>query len=694
MTGVVLRKGENTALPEDVSTVKVVVGWSEADGEPHDVDGAALLLTHAGRVRSDEDFVFYNQPSAADGAVQHLGRAVTEGGRQEAVGLDLEAMPDDIHVLAVTASLSTGTFGDLQGLHLSLSDQAGQPLATFMIDDASSETAFLFGEIYRRNGSWKVRAVGQGWASGLAGLATDFGVTVDDSPEDDDSPEPDEDALQAPTTTASESSSDDSLALGAAPDEVAEAPGATLPPAAAASPARRRRGVRTVKAPARQMATRPVSKLADDPNWQMARLFSVSGVGSADEQEKRATSALLSTMLGVKPFARAICARLGAPAGNVETFLEVQFPKGEGKVVPDGVLRVVRGQRRWTALLEVKTGTGQLRAEQVENYVDVARAQGFDVVVTLSNEIAPSAGDHPVAVDQRKLKKVALHHLSWAEVLHEARMVHQHQGVPDATQNWILAELIRYLEHPKSGAAGFDDMGASWVPVREAVAAGTLRPSDRKVPAVAHSWQRLVRHLVLRLSADLGVTVTEPTRRGTRGDAGSRSSELATGLATEGRLPATLRVPGAAGVLDVVADLRTTRVRVGTAVAAPQDGTNHRRVQWILRQLREAPDDVLVEVQFARHTETTCEQLKDLREGPGPLLAGQTKDVVGFVLSRTYPLGTKRSGVKGAFIPSVTDAVESFYSLVLQPLQAWVPSAPKLSDDSVEDVPAVLDPDV
>ncbi|GAB4066135.1 TerD family protein [Angustibacter speluncae] len=693
MTGVALRKGENTSLPEDVSTVKVVVGWSEADGEPHDVDGAALLLTEAGRVRSDADFVFYNQPSAADGAVQHLGRAVTDGGRQEAVGLDLEAIPDDIHVLAVTASLTAGTFGDLHGLYLSLSDQAGQPIASFMIDDASSETAFLFGEIYRRNGSWKLRAVGQGWASGLAGLATDFGVTVDDSPEDDESPQHREDAPEAPAT-ATESFSEDSVSEVPAPDEVAHA---RLEPSSSivtASPARRRRGVRTVKAPARQAATRPVSKLADDPNWQMARLFSVSGVGSADEQEKRATSALLSTMLSVKPFARAICARLGAPAGNVETFLEVQFAKGEGKVVPDGVLRVVRGQRRWTALLEVKTGTGQLRAEQVENYVDVARTQGFDVVVTLSNEIAPSAGDHPVVVDQRKLKKVALHHLSWAEVLHEARMVHQHQGVPDATQHWILSELIRYLEHPKSGAAGFDDMGASWVPVREAVAAGTLRPSDRKVPAVAHSWQRLVRHLMLRLSADLGVTVTEPTRRGSRVDAASRSQDLVTGLATEGRLPATLRVPGAAGALDIVADLRTTRVRVGTAVAAPQEGTSHRRVQWILRQLREAPDDVLVEVQFARHSETTCEQLKDLREGPGPLLAGQTKDVAGFVLSRTYPLGTKRSGVKGAFIPSVTDAVESFYSLVLQPLQAWVPSAPKLSDDSVEDVPAVLDPDV
>ena len=77
-------------------------------------------------------------------------------------------------------------------------------------------------------------------------------------------------------------------------------------------------------------------------------------------------------------------------------------------------------------------------------------------------------------------RKVGLHHISWSEVLHEAQMQLAHRGVEDRVQAWLLAELIRYLEHPRSGAAGFDDMGAAWVPVREAVAASTLRATDTR----------------------------------------------------------------------------------------------------------------------------------------------------------------------------------------------------------------------
>jgi stress response protein SCP2 len=696
MSPAVLRKGENAPLPDDVSALRVVVGWSEIDGTQIEVDGAALLLTPERRVRSDADFVFYNQPASDDGAVQHLGRSVVDDGRQEGIGLDLGAVPHEIDIIAVTASLADGQFGDVPGLFLSVADQTGQSLVHFTIEDAGPETAFVFGEIYRRNGQWKVRAVGQGWDSGLAGLATDFGVTVDDSEggtEDDGDEAPTDPAADlVPVEALDDVGPSDSEA--AAPDLPAASPGAGggVP---VVSPGPRRKGVRTRKAPPRKTLAEPAPRFADDPAWQVARLFSISGVGTADEQEKRATSALLATMLSVRPFARAISARLGAPAGHVETFLEVPFAKGEGRVIPDGLLRVVRGQRRWTGLLEVKTGTGQLRQDQVENYLEVARAQGFDAVVTLSNEIAPGAGEHPVPVDQRKLKKVGLFHLSWAEVLHEAKVVLQHQGVDDPTQAWILSEFVRYLEHPRSGVAGFDDMGVAWVPVREAVAAGTLRPADRKVPGVAQSWLRLVRHLGLKLSADLGVTVSEPVRRGAKSsDSATRVRETVEGLAADGKLAASLKVPGAAGLVTVEADLRTTRVRVSTTVQAPQEGSNHRRIQWMLKQLKTAPDDVLLEVQFARQSETTCEQLKDLREGPGPLLTGQTRDVTSFVLTRLYPLGTKRSGVKGAFIPSVTDAVESFYSLVLQPLHVWVPSAPKLPDDTAEDAEALVDQEV
>jgi len=121
--------------------------------------------------------------------------------------------------------------------------------------------------------------------------------------------------------------------------------------------------------------------------------------------------------------------------------------------------------------------------------------------------MAPSLGVHPVDVDRRKLRKVALHHLSWAEVLTIAVQQRVHRGVSDPEQAWILGELIRYLEHPKSGALDFSDMGATWVTVREAIAAGTLRANDKGLPEVLSRWDQLLRFAALRLGREFGADV-------------------------------------------------------------------------------------------------------------------------------------------------------------------------------------------
>jgi stress response protein SCP2 len=698
--GIELTKGQNAALPGDALRLKVVVTWAQGDGDV-DVDASALLLGEDGRVRADTDFVFYNQPVSADGAVQYLGQSSTDNGSQESLAVDLESLPADVATVAVTASVGSGTFGDLSGLRLLVLDPAGSPLASYEVAGAATETALLCGEIYRRGDAWKVRAVGQGWSSGLAGLAQDFGVTVDD--ESADQPE------AIPDMVTEEPVGDSSPAGGEELVDVVELAGVDAdeplavvidlptpkvtrveqPASAPARPANPAKGVRTRKQPAK--VTAPPLRLAGDESWTAARLFSVSGVGNAEEQEKRATSALLATMMAVRPFGRGIAARVGAPAGTLETYLEVQFPKGEGVVIPDGVIRVARGQRMWTGLLETKTGNAQLRREQAENYLDVARQQGFDAVITLSNEIAPAAGEHPVGVDRRKLNKVALFHLSWAEVLHEAQMVLAHRGVDDPLQAWLLHEFIRYLQHPRSGAAGFDDMGSSWVPVREAVAAGTLRAGDRKVPGVVDAWTRLVRHLSLRLTAELGVTVAHVLPRKLATDPEARTRAGVEDLVATGALTATLKVPGAVGPLGVVADLRTAQVRVSTKVPAPQEGTAQRRITWLLRQLKDAPDDVLIDVAFAGTSDSTCELLRDVRDKPAALVGSTKAEVASFTLSRSMPLGTKRSGLRGAFVPSVTVAVESFYKDVVQQVRPWVAPAPQLPDGAATAPPTVAD---
>lgn len=156
-------------------------------------------------------------------------------------------------------------------------------------------------------------------------------------------------------------------------------------------------------------------------------------------------------------------------------------------------------------------------------------------------------------------------------------------------------------------------MGAAWVPVREAVAANTPRASDSKVAAVSASW----------------------------------TQAAAAELARAGTLSATLRIPGAVGPVSVVADLWVAQIRTSVQVEAPSDGGGMRRVNWILRQLTDAPDSLALEVLFARREQTSCEQLKDARNNPG----------------------TKRNGLTKAFVPSVNDPVDAFYARVLQGLR-------------------------
>ncbi|MFE2281109.1 VWA domain-containing protein [Streptomyces sp. NPDC059454] len=174
-----MNKGSN--LPVDARVVRVELAWAAGAGVP-DIDASALLLTEAGRVRDDGDFVFYNQSRHASGAVTHLGKQRGTRDTTDTVEVDLGAVEGMVERIVLCASADGGTFGQVPGLVLRLLDAgAGTELARFDMA-AGTETAFIGGELYRRQGKWKFRAVGQGYASGLAGLATDFGITVDDVP--------------------------------------------------------------------------------------------------------------------------------------------------------------------------------------------------------------------------------------------------------------------------------------------------------------------------------------------------------------------------------------------------------------------------------------------------------------------------------------------------------------------------------
>ncbi|GAA0629366.1 TerD family protein [Streptomyces thermocarboxydovorans] len=161
------------------TALRVELGWRSGPGVP-DADASALLLV-GGKVRSDDDFVFYNQPSHASGAVRHEGKRTAGGQVTDNLLVDLTRIEPGIETVILAASSDGGTFGQIPGLYIEVKDAAqGTVAARFDDTGATTETAFVLGEFYRRQGAWKFRAVGQGYSSGLEGLATDYGITVDE----------------------------------------------------------------------------------------------------------------------------------------------------------------------------------------------------------------------------------------------------------------------------------------------------------------------------------------------------------------------------------------------------------------------------------------------------------------------------------------------------------------------------------
>jgi hypothetical protein len=398
---------------------------------------------------------------------------------------------------------------------------------------------------------------------------------------------------------------------------------------------------------------KPSPKVVAKPEeaWRQARLIPTTGIGGQDEQEQRATSSLLAVMGAVPQFGRAVLDHVGAPAGRILAFTEIRFVDEDAKLsIPDGAVVVERGKTRWVCLVEVKTAGAELRVEQVERYLELARVNGFDAVLTISNQITASPDESPIAIDQRKTKKVALRHLSWWQVMTTARVQHKHRGISDPDQAWILGELIAYLDHERAGAGGFEDMGERWVAVRDGAREATLKASDAGVRDAARRWEQLVEYLSLGLTQDLGRQVEPIWPR--KLDPNARRELHVRSLVDARRLLASIRVPDAAGPIDLEADLRGRRFRTSIVVNAPKEGKPTTRINWMLRQLATAKDDLQLEVRYPNQRESTSCSLKEARLKPERLLyaADPKRDPATFRLTVSKDLGMKRGRLAGSFV--------------------------------------------
>lgn len=190
--GVSLSKGGNVSLTKaapNLTAIAVGLGWDvrSTAGDDFDLDASALALGDNHKIMSDDWFVFFNNLKSPDGSIEHQGDNLTgEGdGDDEVINIDLKTVPPQVASVVVTVSIYDAesrhqSFGQVRNAYIRVVNLANDvELARYdLTEDASVETAMVFGEVYRYNGEWKFRAIGQGYASGLAGIAKDFGVNV------------------------------------------------------------------------------------------------------------------------------------------------------------------------------------------------------------------------------------------------------------------------------------------------------------------------------------------------------------------------------------------------------------------------------------------------------------------------------------------------------------------------------------
>jgi tellurium resistance protein TerD len=187
-----LNKGGNVSLTKiapALTSVSIGLGWDTrtTSGFDFDLDASALICGAGGRVVDDSHFVFYNNLRSPDGSVEHTGDNLTgEGdGDDESINVELPMVPQHVEKIVFPVSIHDAdtrgqSFGQVTNAFIRVVDRAtGAEVARYdLSEDASSETAMIFGELYRHSGEWKFRAVGQGYASGLAGIARDYGVNI------------------------------------------------------------------------------------------------------------------------------------------------------------------------------------------------------------------------------------------------------------------------------------------------------------------------------------------------------------------------------------------------------------------------------------------------------------------------------------------------------------------------------------
>lgn len=417
-----------------------------------------------------------------------------------------------------------------------------------------------------------------------------------------------------------------------------------------------------------------------------ARLIPVVADSS---REQRITSALLAVLKSVDEFGKHMLQAVGAPVtktSKIDCWTEVVFKRttDEQKSRPDGLIILTLGSKKWSAMIEAKVGTAELTREQVETYLDIAKENGVNAVITISNQFATLPTHHPIVVNKRKTKAVSLFHWSWQAIMSEAILLAEHKGVADPDQAFLLRELIRFLDHQASGVLAFTRMGLGWQELCIAIQQGSS--ISKNAPYVFNSlrdWYQLAEFISLKLSLAVGRSVSINISRSHAQDPQQRLNHSTEALLSRQELEAEFIIPDAAARLKVTADLKRRTIASSMRLSAPADRARASSViNWALNQVKKCEDlELIIRAHWPGRTPVTSGSLAQLKANPVSLLsANPTIKPTAFEFVKVIDLANRFRG-PSVFVESALAVVPDFYSEVGQYLKAWIPPAPRIVVD-------------
>lgn len=420
-----------------------------------------------------------------------------------------------------------------------------------------------------------------------------------------------------------------------------------------------------------------------------ARLFPVLATTS---KEGRTTSIVLACFDKVREFGAALLESAGQRFGvrsELETYTEIVFKSqtSASKDRPDGLIVLKSGSRQWRALVETKIGSAELTFDQVERYRALAKENGLDCVITISNQFATAPHVHPLEEVRRSRSKIPVIHWSWMHILTQADLLLSAGSVADADQRILLNELRRFLTHDSAGVKGFDSMPREWTELNKLVSAGGGIPAKSPlVQPVLEAWHQETRDLSLILSRMTGEAVSEKLPRAHVSEPAKRQKDETELLRTQSCLRASLSIPNAAALIEIEASLQRRSIDVGMALRAPEDKKSTKaRVNWILRQVKtEKKEDLYLRLMWPGKSEPTQFAFDKLLERPEAAEEGKEHLAPhSFHIFRSSPLGSKFAQQRN-FVSELERLVPEFYGQIGSQLKPWVKKAPTLKTDRTE----------